>query len=182
MVVTNDQRLADRCASLRDRGVDIHSPAQIFVEPGGNRRLTEFQAVLGRYQLKRLGAFSAQRNRVASVYREVLAPLVQKGIIAIPGPREGDVHAYWRFIIHLKDTAVTREQIKERLGADGIAVDWPYDPLVHLQPAFKSRYGISEGAFPRTEALARRHFCLPMHYCISEDDAKFIAGQLYKLL
>ena len=71
-----------------------------------------------------------------------------------------------------------RGQIRERLNSVGIAVDWAYDPLVHLQPAFQKAHGYKRGDLPFSEALADTHFCLPMHVGLREEDIRYIAGQV----
>jgi len=68
--------------------------------------------------------------------------------------------------------------IAEHMAAAGIAVDWAYQPAVHLQPVFRALYGTSEGLLPRTEELLSRHLCLPCHPRMSDDDALRVAEAL----
>ena len=67
----------------------------------------------------------------------------------------------------------------ERLSAAGIASGIHYPIAIHLQPALK-HLGLSEGAFPGAEQIARTTFSLPMYPELPTDApervAKAIAG------
>ncbi|MHC9543646.1 MAG: DegT/DnrJ/EryC1/StrS family aminotransferase [Vulcanimicrobiota bacterium] len=178
MITTNNKIYADKCDSLRDIGRDINASVQIYSEIGSNRRMCEFQALLGLYQLKRLEKFVAHRNRIASIYLEILKPLEKKGIISFQHCISDTIHSYWKFVIILDKTEITRENIRIALSKEGINIDWPYEPLLHLQPVFKKLYNTYDGMLKRSEYLAGRHLCIPIHYCLKEEDAIFIGQKL----
>ncbi len=182
IITVNDENLYKLCASIRNRGRSVDVPYELYVNIGRNSRMTEIQAVLARLQLKRLEEFVTTRNRIAKIYREVLSDLKKKGIVYFQPHTQGDFrHAYWRFVVCFRDD-VDRERLREKMALRSIAIDWPYSPLVHLQPVFKNMFGIKEGYLKRTESLAKRHICLPMHVGIKEDDAIFIAEKLKESL
>ena len=58
------------------------------------------------------------------------------------------------------------------MTSQGIAIDWPYAPLMHLQPAFKD---VPKPDLSKSESLAEKHLCLPIHMLINKYDAEFIA-------
>lgn len=177
MITTSDAALADRCRSLRSRGLDLQSEEEVYSSLGTNSRMTEIQAILGLHQLSGLTDRTVHRNKVADRYSEELQPLVDSGVLRLLPAAEGSRHAYWRFVAVLSpDAGLDREQLKHRLGEEGIAIDWPYQPLVHLQPIMRQLFGTRPGQLPRSEALAEQHFCLPMHSRISLDDARVIAS------
>lgn len=178
MITTNSREFYKQCSSLRNRGLDTQSPTEVFSELGGNSRLTEVQAILGIYQLKRLEEFIRHRNRMADRYMETLWSLKTKGIIDFQEYPDNIRNAYWKFIIFLKDCRLSREGIKKRLSRFGIKIDWPYQPLLHLQPVFKKMYKMNKGFFRKSESLANTHFCLPIHLGIKEKDALFIANKI----
>lgn len=175
MITVNNGGMYNTCSSLRNRGLNLKADNEIFSNVGSNRRLTEFQAILGIYQLKRLEEFLNHRNRIADIYKTILSPLEKKGLMYFQVYAEYIRHAYWRFLVFLKDTEITCDEIKNRMEKLGIKIDSPYSPLLHLQPVFKKMYGIKEGLLKKTENLARRHFCLPIHLMIKDNDAKYIA-------
>lgn len=155
---------------------------EIFSNIGTNGRVTEFQGILGIYQLKRLTEFVEHRNKIADIYRGRLKPLQDAGVIDFQRYPDNVRHAYWRFLIFLRDSRISREDIKNRLDKFGIKIDWPYEPLLHLQPVFKRLCGTREGFLEKSENLAKRHFCVPIHSRIKERDAAFIADSIRKIV
>jgi len=182
MITTNDKKLFLLCSSLRNRGLDLSAPQERYSRPGRNSRMSEVQGIMGYYQLKRLEAFLRHRNAIAQVYKSSLRPLEKKGVIALQEYPESVRHAYWRFVIFLNDTVISRKALKTELQKKGIAIDWPYQPLLHLQPLFKSRHVAKDASFAVSERLASSHFCIPIHVGISTADAKHIAGLLLECL
>ena len=182
MITVNDPSLAKLCNSTRNRGLDVEANSEIFTQLGSNRRFTEFQALLGLAQLKRLEDFVAHRNKIANIYKRVLSPLRNKGLIRFQDYAENVRHAYWRFVIWLSADCISREQLKEQAQAHGIKIDWPYSPLLHLQPVFQKLYGTDKNSLSKAEARAKNHFCLPMHYQIKAADAEFIANKILEII
>lgn len=177
MITTSYKNLADACASIRARGLDVAAGCEIFNRIGTNQRMTEFQALMGLAQLKRLDASVAHRNLIAEKYKEHLNSAVEQGLLHFLPSKYNDIHAYWRFVVVL-DFPFSRELISRSMERASIKVDYPYQPLVHLQPVMKDVFGIKDGALPKSEALAKRHFCLPMHQQISVSDAEYISKHL----
>ena len=181
MITTNDEELYKKASSLRSRGLDVEKDFEIYANLGRNCRFTEIQAILGRFQLKRLEEFVAYRNKLAKIYLEELYDLKEKGILRFQEYSKNVRHSYWRFVVFLRK-GINRERVKRTLREKGIMADNPYAPLLHLQPVFKKLYNIKEGMLPKSEELAQTHICLPMHLRISVDDAKFIAKTLKAIL
>ena len=173
MIVTNNKDLFEICSSLRNRGLDISAGYEIFTRIGSNRRMTEFQAILGRAQLKRLDQFIAHRNNIAKIYREELMPLVKKRIVSFQEYSQDIRHSYWRFVAFLNKAKVTPAQVQKTAADAGIKIDFPYSPLLPWQPAFKD-VRKKHNSFPRAEALSKKHFCMPIHMLITEKDARHI--------
>ena len=181
MITTNNQNLADRCASIRARGLDIHASDEIFSELGTNQRMTEVQALMGQVQIKRLDDFVKHRNSIAETYNRVLQPAIGTGQVEVPVVPNNICHAYWRYVVFLKNDQ-DREIIAKRAADYSIKIDWVYQPLVHLQPIMMKLYNNEVGMLPFSEALAKTHICLPIHRGISNKDARFIANKLLECL
>ena len=169
MITTSDKGLFETCSSLRNRGLDIAAGYEIFSRIGSNRRMTEFQAILGRAQLKRLEQFLTHRNRIAEIYKEELMPLAQKGVLSFQKYPRHIRHSYWRFVVFLNKGKMTPEKVQSAAAKAGIKIDSPYSPLLHLQPAFKNKKRLTNA-----EASAQKHFCMPIHMLITEEDARSI--------
>ncbi len=87
MLTTRSDALDRRFRLLRQHGMDIsdrerHSASAVtfesYAEPGFNYRMTDFQAAIGRHQLRRLPEIVARRRELADGYRQRLADLVQE--------------------------------------------------------------------------------------------------------
>jgi len=138
--------------------------------------MTEFSAILGRYQLRRLDEFIDHRNRIAGIYNGSLAGLHRQGLaFPLPSPPQGR-HSYWRYLVRLSER-IDRLLLQGRMKEAGIDIDWAYDPPLHLQPLFREQMGIREGFLPVTEKAMKHFVCLPIHIGIRGEDAKIIAAE-----
>jgi perosamine synthetase len=174
MLTTDDDAIAGRARSYLNRGRDMEAPVERYLNPGRNARMTEMAALLGRVQLSHLDEYLARRRQVAAIYRNALTDAL--GIqLVLPGDLE--CSSFWKVPL-LLEPGLDRMAITERMAAAGIAVDWAYQPAMHLQPVFRTLYGYSEGLLPRTEDLLSRHLCLPCHPRISDEDALRVAAAL----
>ena len=180
MIVSNNKGLIRRCASIRNRGIDLDSETEKFKNIGSNNRMTEIQALLGIYQLKRIEEFNEHRNKIANIYDEELDDLIDSNILSIHTKPSDSKSAYWKYWVSLEKgyfDSKDRLAIKKAMALASIPIDWAYDPLVHLQPVFKKMYNINKGHLPRSEEFSSRHICLPIHTLISEKDALFIISK-----
>ena len=182
MITTNDENAFHQCSSIRSIGIDTKNKVEVFTNVGSNNRMPEFESILGLYQLNRLEEFITHRIKIANVYKEELNILKEKGLIEFQKTPENIRHPYWKFIIFIKSERLYRDNIKERLVEFGINIDSPYNPLMHLQPVFKSIFGTKEGDFLKSETLTQTHFCLPIHVQISVEDAKNISQILIRVV
>ena len=173
MITLNKKDKQERCSSIRNRGIDVGRKGELFINLGSNYRLTEFQALLGLYQLKRIEKFLKHRNKIADIYKKGLSNFIKNKIVRIQKTTKDNKHSYWRFIVFLEKH--NREKIKKKLNLMNIKVDAPYFPLLHNQPLFKN---IKKNKFPNAEKLSKQHISLPIHMKISPSDAKFIVEKL----
>ena len=56
-ITVNDEKYYNRCASISAIGIDKESEKEIYTLAGSNNRMTEFQAIMGIYQLRKLENF-----------------------------------------------------------------------------------------------------------------------------
>jgi len=174
MLVTNREDIAKTARSLQNRGRDMNNPLESYVRPGRNNRFTEIAAAMGLSQLRSLPEFLSQRRRVAAIYDEsLLASELFVPLIA----SDGSAPAYWRYVA-TPSLKIDRQILRERLKADGITIDWAYDPPLHLQPVFREMFDIEPGLLPKSEEILSRHICLPVHAQMRDIDAQFVAERL----
>ena len=179
MIVTNDDRLAEECRSLRNL---CFQPQKRFVHErlGWNLRMTNMQAALGLAQLERLDEFVTRKRRMGQRYTELLS-----GIPGIELPLARTEYAeniYWVYGLILKDAVpFDAEEAMRRLHKEGIGTRpffWP----MHEQPVLR-KIGLFAGeTYPVSERLARRGFYVPSGLALTESQMDQVAEALYKVL
>ena len=177
IITTNDDNYYELCASIGSIGIDNKSTDEIYSHAGSNNRMNEIQAIIGISQLKRLESFVKHRIGLAEIYKKKLSGLRNTEIINFQNFTENIRHSYWKFLIILNGKNINRDEIRNKMRRNNISVDWPYQPLLHLQPIFRERYGIDHGYLSKSENLAQRHLCLPLHLNIKARDAEYIADK-----
>ncbi len=76
----------------------------------------------------------------------------------MPTVQAGATHVYYVYVVEVDE----RDQMQAELQRHGIASGVHYPVPLHLQQACM-QYGYPEGAFPVSEAAARRILSLPMY-------------------
>ena len=109
-------------------------------EVGYNYRMTNVQACLGIAQLERLEAFIAHKKALYDHYVEKLDGV--KGLRILPFREDCTRSNHWFFSLYVKDSALDRDEIIEKLQAQGIQTR-PVWALIHEQ-----------ADYPRNEAYA----------------------------
>jgi dTDP-4-amino-4,6-dideoxygalactose transaminase len=174
MFTTAREDLAGKVRSLQNRGRDMENPLESYVQSGRNNRFTEIAAAMGLSQLRCLPEFLTARRRVAEIYDELLL----KSELFVPVlANNGSKPSYWRYVA-IPTLPIDRMILKERLAEDRIAIDWAYDPPLHLQPVFKSMLGTTEGMLAQSESLLARHICLPVHARMRDIDSEFVGERV----
>ncbi len=174
MVVTSNSQLAETARSLQNRGLDLKNHAESYAVPGRNNRFPEISAAMGLSQLRCLPDFLATRRQVAAIYDRALQ---SSGLFDALLPGNGVVPSYWRYVATPR-APLDRARLKQALAHEGVAIDWAYDPPLHLQPVCRDLFGTAPGLCPRSEAIMSRHICLPIHARLRPDDAEFVADRL----
>jgi perosamine synthetase len=158
MLLTDDERLAAACRSLRNL---CFKPEQRFVHDslGWNLRMTSLQAALGLAQVEQLDTTTARKRAMGQLYEQWL-----EGVPGLQRPLVRTALAdntYWVYGVVLDDSVpFDARHAMAALARQGIGTRpffWP----MHQQPVFK-RAGLFTGDHhPVAERLARRGFYLP---------------------
>ena len=157
-VATNDTVLAGKVRALRNHGATKKLQHEIV---GGNFRLDELQAALLRVKLPHLSRWTAERRRLAALYRDRLAGLP----IGLP---PADVGCVWnQFVIRVP--AARRDPLRRHLDGRGIASAVYYPIPLHLQPAL-AFLGHRPDDFPNAERAAEESLALPIFPGLTDAD------------
>jgi perosamine synthetase len=187
MVVTNDDRLADMCRSLRNQGRAVAGHGSIapgstagawlhHERLGFNYRMNELAAALGVAQMERLSDIIADRQRVANRY---IKRLLDVSELVLPTVPEGAEMSWFVFVVRLAAgfTSEERDRVITSLRNHDIgAAD--YFPCIHLQPFYREAYGFKPGDFPIAESVSGRTIALPFYADLTDREVDLVAQTL----
>jgi perosamine synthetase len=178
IIVTDDERLAERCRSLRNL---CFMPHKRFVheELGWNFRMSNLQAALGCAQLERLDLFIAKKQRMGARYADLLSDVT--GLQHPQVRTSWAENIYWVYGLVLnQDVQFDADEAIRRLEAKGVGCRpffWP----MHKQPVFR-RMGLFAGeSFPVSERLAQRGFYIPSGLALTTDQALHVANSVREM-
>lgn len=177
MVLCDDDRLAERCRSLRNL---CFKPERRFVhdELGWNFRMTNLQAALGVAQLERLAEHIARKRQIGQLYDSLL-----QGVEGIQTPLPRTAFAqniYWVYGIVLRRETNAQEMMR-RLAAVGVGTRPFFFPM-HQQPVFR-KMGLFEGqSHPVAENIAEMGFYLPSGLGITDEQIHQVVERFKSVL
>ena len=162
MVFVDDPDLAELARRLRGQG-EVPGKKYIHSTLGGNHRMTDFQAAIGRVQLNRLGEMQEARARQAVRYT---AAFDGSALITTTQPRAGTVPSWFSFPVLIND----RDGVASDLRSAGIETRSLYPIPTYRQPI--AEYPPVEAVLPAAEWACARVLNLPMFFdlCDSEID------------
>lgn len=179
MVVTNDEKLAERCKMIRNLFFQ-NGKRYVHEELGYNFRMTNLQAAVGCAQLERLHQTIEKKRHIGKLYNELL-----KDVDGIQLPVESTMYAeniYWVYGIVLNDSIkVDADLIMNKLDKEGISTRgffW----CMHEQPVFKKMHLFIGESYPNAERLARKGFYLPSGVTLTDEQQKYVVDKLKKVL
>ncbi|EGQ8983146.1 DegT/DnrJ/EryC1/StrS aminotransferase family protein [Vibrio alginolyticus] len=146
MVTTNDKALWSTMWSYKDHGKSFdaiynreHPPGFRWLHEsfGTNWRMTELQAVIGRIQLARMPAWTAQRQANAAQIDKVVADLSVVRRIEVPEYSEHAAYKHYLFVEpHNLAEGWTRDRIVETIVERGVPAYQGSCSEVYLEKAF----------------------------------------------
>lgn len=169
-VTTNDPAIAHRLRLIRNHGAE---PKYFHKFVGANFRLDALQAAVLRVKLPHLASWTEARRRNAARYREMLAPLVVRGLVELPVEPEGFYHIYNQFVIRVAD----RDRLRAALEARKVGAEIYYPVPFHLQECFAD-LGYAKGRFPHAEEAADRTLALPIYGELTEAQQRYVVDAI----
>ena len=170
-VTTNDPEIAQRLFALRDHGRmrQANGKAAKYEHTiiGFGERLDTLQAAILRVKLRYLPEWTARRQHLANVYRQLLAHLPS---VDLPHTPEDRTSVYHLFVVR----APQRDVLRAKLLAQDIETGIHYPIPLHLQKAF-SHLGYQAGDLPHTERAAAEILSLPLFPEMGEADCARVA-------
>ncbi len=137
MLLTDDEGLAESARDRRD-----YDNRDDFVERFACK-MTDFQAAMGRVQLRRLPGFIARRREIAGAYATAFSGLP----LGLP---TGKDHVYFRYVI----ATPMRDGLEQHLRACGVEAK---------RPVYRPAHHYLGGAFVRAEQAHEQLISLPIY-------------------
>ena len=180
IVVTNDEKIAKLCQSMRNQGRDEGDSWLSHSRLGYNYRMTEISAALGVTQMGRVGEILRKREEVAESYNKRLSKI--EGL-KIPYVAPDCKLSWFVYVVRLdeKFSREDRDAIIQKLGERGISAK-NYFPPIHLEPFYVNMFGFKEGDFPVTEKVGSRTIALPFYNNLGEEQVDYISKNLEAII
>jgi len=140
-----------------------------IVTPGFKYNMTDLQASLGIWQLKRLDDVQRRRREIVQLYQQAFASVEQ---LELPVERPEVEHAWHLYSVRLRrnTTSTNRDALARELYQRGIGTSVHFIP-VHLHSWYRNRYGWRAHDFPVAFDSFCRILSLPLGPRMSDDDA-----------
>ncbi len=171
LVSAHDVDLQRKIRCMRNYGVLSNYDAHF---PGLNGKMSEFHAIVGLHNLRRLDLLLTARQDRAKCFRRKIESRTSFRGTSWP---EGVVHTFKDFTVltpgNVEDDY--RNRIMRFMGDRGVETRAYFCPPVHEQ-AYFARYATRP--LPQTERLSRRVITLPFFTTITEEEMDYIVSTL----
>lgn len=179
MVVTDDERLAERCRLLRNLCFR-QDCRYVHDEISDNYRFTNLQAAVGLAQLERLDEFVEKKRMMGKYYTENLADV--KGLQLPISHTEYADNIYWVFGIVLeKDIEISNKEMQKLLAQEGIG-SRTFFWCMHEQPVYIEKGLFQNERYSNAEYLARKGFYIPSGLALTRDQMGIVVSKVRKIM
>lgn len=166
-VVTDDRKLAEKIAMLRNHGrIEKYEHTM----EGFNSRLDTLQAAVLRVKLKYIEQWTDCRIENANRYSRRLA---DNSSLVLPAKRKGVKDVYHLYVIRPR----ARSEVQQFLKKAGISTGIHYPHALHLQPAY-AHLGHKRGDFPFAEQACDEVLSLPMDAELQSEQIDYVCDAL----
>lgn len=163
-LVTNDDKLADWCATYaRHGGKGEH------IMEGINSRLDGIQAAVLNVKLPHLMKWTEARRRVAATYDRLLSGV---GDLTLPAIASGRDHVYHLYVIRTGH----RDALKQHLAKAGISTVLNYPKALPFYPAY-SYLNHTPADFPNSHRNQSRILSLPIYPEMTDEMITYVSEQ-----
>lgn len=150
------------------------------VYPGFKYNMTDIQASLGIWQLKKIEAFTKKREAIAHYYDQQFKNL--KGVM-IPQVKKYVRHArhLYPILIDQSQLSIGRDEFFEALSAENIGSSVHFIPL-YRHPYYAKNFKARAKHFPITEYVYARTISLPLNNAMTLQEAQDVAIAVKKII
>lgn len=170
MVASRNPDVIERIRKMRNYGIEANYDTYW---PGMNGKMSEFHAIVGLHNLRRLDELVAERQSKARYFLDAINERTEYQLLPWP---DGVTHTFKDFTVLMPAEKTTqREQVMAYLKSQGIETRAYFYPAVHEQQMFQQ---YADRALPRTESLSRRVITLPFYTSMTHDEMDYVVEAL----
>lgn len=170
MVASRNPDVIERIRKMRNYGIEANYDTYW---PGMNGKMSEFHAIVGLHNLRRLDELVAERQSKARYFLDAISERTEYQLLPWP---DGVTHTFKDFTVLMPEEKTTqREQVMAYLKSQGIETRAYFYPAVHEQQMFQQ---YADRALPRTESLSRRVITLPFYTSMTHDEMDYVVEAL----
>lgn len=149
------------------------------VTPGFKYNMTDIQASLGLWQLRKLEMFQARRREVVNRYQSAF---VDCEALELPVERPHVEHAWHLYVLRLRPEAlkISRDHFIDELAKRRIGTSVHFIP-VHFHSFYRSKYSYQPTDFPVTAGNYKRTLSLPLNVRITNEDVDYVIDSVLAL-
>lgn len=162
-LITNDDELADRIKKIRDFGRESGG-SDYYLTMGWNFKFSDFQAVIGIEQMKKLTERVQRKKEMGRRYEKLLSGIGDVETI------ETDYENTPPWFIDI--LCERRDELKSYLKENGVGSREFYPPL-HSEPVYG--YNMS---LPVTEEISAKGLWLPSGVSVTDEQIEYICGKI----
>jgi dTDP-4-amino-4,6-dideoxygalactose transaminase len=193
MITTNDSQVYEKIWSLKDHGKDralANAPAKspgfqwLHDSFGGNGRMMEFQAAIGRKQLKRLSEWSLARERNAHriqeacrAYAALRVPLFRCNRVTCAADcpaSSGCKHAYYKCYVYLEPSRLAkgwdRDRVIAEINSRGVPCYHGACPEIYREKAFDNTGWRPAERLPVAKELGETGLMFLVHPTLTDEE------------
>jgi dTDP-4-amino-4,6-dideoxygalactose transaminase len=143
---------------------------------GGNYRMTDIQAALGRSQLSRLAFFKRRRREIVDGYNTAFA---NTPYIMTPYEEKNADSCFHLYVLQIDFDRLgkSRKQVMEELREKGIGTQVHYIP-VNSQPYYVRRFGYKKEDYPVAENYYEKALSIPLFPAITAKEMSRVYGSI----
>jgi dTDP-4-amino-4,6-dideoxygalactose transaminase len=186
LVVTNDDKLAEKLAQMRNHGM---APKYHHSFVGGNFRFDAIQAAVLNVKFPHLDSWHEARRKNAEIYNKYF---IQSGLAVEPGRTEfspdnkvlipgavyknsghKNYHIYNQYIIRVRQ----RDELRAFLGENGIGSEIYYPVPFHRQECFAYLHA-KDDHFPVANSVAESSIALPIFAELLPEQISYVVEKI----
>lgn len=150
------------------------------VFPGFKYNMTDIQASIGLWQLRKLEDFQKRRKEIVRKYNEAFS---REEALEIPVERPEVEHAWHLYVLrlNLNMLKINRDQFIEELKIRNIGTSVHFIPI-HLHPYYKNKYGYKPNDFPVAYNNYLRMISLPLYPKLTDQEVYYIIDSVLEIV